>query len=87
LAKRSPIVLSRHAADQCALRGTNAEEIRLAIEYGVREPARSGRWMYRYNVAYNQLWQGTNYAIKQVAPVVAEEPDRLVVITVYTFFF
>jgi hypothetical protein len=27
------------------------------------------------------------YAIKQVAPVIKEEPDEIVVISVYTFFF
>ena len=87
MAEHPPIELSRHALEQCALRGETAAEIRLAIEYGVREPARLGRWMYRYNPAYDDHWQGTKYAIKQVAPIVAEEPDRLVVIAVYPFFF
>jgi hypothetical protein len=43
--------------------------------------------MYRYNFQYNALWQGRRYAIKQVAPVVAEAEHEIVVITVYTFFF
>jgi hypothetical protein len=38
-------------------------------------------------VQFNGLWQGRHYAIKQVAAVVAEEPDAYVVITVYTFYF
>ena len=41
----------------------------------------------RYNFSHNGLWQGNHYAIKQVAPVIKEEPEEIVVITVYTFFF
>jgi len=36
---------------------------------------------------FDRDWQGRPYAIKQVAPVVAEETDRIVVVTVYTFYF
>jgi hypothetical protein len=32
-------------------------------------------------------WQGRTYAVKQVAPVVAETDDEFVVITVYTLYF
>lgn len=28
-----------------------------------------------------------HYAIKQVAPVISEEPEEIIVVTVYTFFF
>lgn len=57
------------------------------MEHGVREAAEHGRWMYRHNIPYNTYWEGKFYAIKQVAPVVAEEPDEIVVVTVYTFYF
>ena len=43
--------------------------------------------MYRLNLEFQRLWDGRYYAIQQVAPIVAEEPDRFVVITVYTFYF
>jgi hypothetical protein len=81
-----PIRFSRHASAQCLERGTNAAEVERAIREGTREPVRAGRWQYRYNVEFNALWQGRHYAIKQVAPVVAEEPAELVVVTVYTFY-
>lgn len=41
----------------------------------------------RYSFSHNGLWQGNHYAIKQVAPVIKEESEEIVVITVYTFFF
>jgi hypothetical protein len=61
--------------------------VRHAIEYGSREPAKHGRGLCRYNFPFDQTWQGTYYRIKQVAPVIKEEADEVVVITVYTFFF
>lgn len=61
--------------------------MREAIEQGSREPAKSGRQLCRFNFLYGQLWQGKKYAIKQVAPVIKEEPHEIVVITVYTFYF
>jgi len=36
---------------------------------------------------YERLWGGQYYAIKQVLAIVAEEPETLVVVTVYTFYF
>ncbi len=82
-----PIRLTSHAIDQCAHRGTTPAEVVEAIGRGGREPAKKGRWIYRYNVKFDGEWAGRHYAIKQVAPVVAEDEDQCVVVTVYTFFF
>lgn len=82
-----PIRLSRHAEEQCRERGATEQEVHAAVEKGTREFAKHGRELRRFNFAFNQAWQGTHYAIKQVAPVVKEEQDEIVVITVYTFFF
>jgi hypothetical protein len=62
-------------------------KMRQAVRLGSREPAKHGRLLCRYNFRYNALWQGKPYAIKQVAPVIAEEPHEIVVVTVYTFYF
>lgn len=82
-----PIRFSAHAREQCAERGATPQEVEKAIREGQREPAKRGRSMHRYNFEFNQAWHGRRYAIKQVAPVVAEEPSELVVVTVYTFYF
>jgi hypothetical protein len=68
-------------------RGATAAEVREAIQKGSREPAQHGREMCRYNFAFNRSWQGKQYLIKQVAPVVKDEANEIVVITVYTFYF
>ena len=43
--------------------------------------------MFRKNMDFHSKWRGKSYAIKQVAPVVAEETDRLVVVTVFVYYF
>lgn len=84
---KKPIELTRHAREQMNLRGASESEVRQSILEGHREPAKKGRCLFRYNFVYQQTWQGQHYAIKQVAPVVVEDQGKLVVITVYTFFF
>lgn len=70
-----------------AQRGANEDDVRLALDIGEREPAQRGLNLYRLNLEFSREWDGRHYAVQQVAPVVAEEPDRLVVVTVYVFYF
>ena len=70
-----------------AERGASEAEVEQAIREGESEPARQGRLMYKLNFEYNAGWGGRHYAVKQVAPVVAEEPQETVVVTVYVFYF
>jgi len=85
--EHKPVRLSAHAREQCIERGASEAEVETAIRKGKRDSAKRVRSMYRYNFAFNDVWQGRPYAIKQVAAVVAEEPDAFVVVTVYTFYF
>ncbi|MEK7397915.1 MAG: DUF4258 domain-containing protein [Candidatus Poribacteria bacterium] len=82
-----PIRFTNHAYEQCIERGATVDEVKIAIDQGVREPAKMGRKICRFNFPFNRAWQGNIYAIKQVAPVFKEEPNEIVVITVYTFYF
>ena len=43
--------------------------------------------MYRKTFLFDGTWRGRYYRVKQVAAVVAQEPDRLVVVTMYSFYF
>ena len=69
-----PIRLTTHALEQLAERGATDDEVKKAIEKGVREPAKRGRFMYRLNFQYNSEWQGKFYALKQGGPGVLERP-------------
>lgn len=81
------IEFSQHALDQLADRGTTRKEVEETIRSGERLIAKRGRYGYRKNFLYDQNWKGKLYPTKQVLAIAAEEPVRLVVITVYVFFF
>jgi hypothetical protein len=44
-------------------------------------------FLYRLNVEFKREWDNRYYRVQQGAPIVAEEEERFVVVTVYTFFF
>ncbi len=67
-------------------RGTSNEEVELAIRTGECFPAKKNRLSFRKNFNYNAVWKGKQYQVKQVMPIVAEEPERFVVVTIYVFF-
>jgi hypothetical protein len=81
------IRLTAHARLQCSERGATEEEVAQAVFNGTREPAKKGRLLCRYNFPFNKTWQKTVYPVKQVAPVICVEPDEIVVVTVYTYYF
>jgi hypothetical protein len=82
-----PVEFSRHALSKMRDRGALEREVVAAIRAGGPEPARKGRSQFRKNFPFDAQWRGKHYAVKQVAPVVAEERDRLVVVTVYVLYF
>jgi hypothetical protein len=82
-----PIVFTNHALQRLKERGTDEESVREAIRIGESELARRGFVLYRLNQEFKKNWDGRYYGVQQVAPVVKEEEDRIVVITLYTFYF
>jgi hypothetical protein len=68
-------------------RGAREEDVVRAVRTGRRERAQRGLFLYRLNLEFQREWDGKHYAVQQVVPVVAEEPDRIVVVTVYAFYF
>ena len=81
------IVFSPHALQKMVDRGTTETEVEATIHEGSPEPARKERVMFRKNFAFNSQWRGKHFAVKQVAPVVAKRADRLVVVTVFVYYF
>ena len=82
-----PVVFTFHARQRMKDRGASEENVIEAIRSGGREPVRSGRVMCRLNLEFKRDWDGVYYQIQQVAPVIVEEDERIVVITVYAFYF
>lgn len=81
------IRLTRHAKEQAAERGATESEVKEAVRKGSRRPAKHGRDLCRFNFAFGRDWQGKHYSVKQVAPIIKEKTNEIVVITVYTFYF
>jgi len=82
-----PVRFSRHALQQMVERGATQEDVLEAVRSGEQVSAKHGRMGYRKNFQYQRLWGGRYYAVKQVLAIGAEEPETLVVVTVYTFYF
>ena len=84
---RRKVVYSKHALDQMVERGTCKEEVEEAIFKGEKIPAKKDRHTYRLNFQFDESWGEKWYHMKQVMPVVKEETNELIVITVYVFYF
>jgi hypothetical protein len=82
-----PIRLSAHARSYLAPRGFTEEEVQQAMREAPWEPAERGKTQCRQDFAYGALWNGKRYEWKQVRPIFVEEPDEIVVVTVYTYYF
>ena len=72
---------------QLASRGTTEKEITEAIQSAPWQSAEFNRMECRKNYPYNQNWNGKFYGTKQVRPIFVEEKDRVVLITVYVYYF
>lgn len=81
------IIFTQHSLERISKRGTTKEEVIEAIEFGNRESANGNKIMCRLNLPYNKIWLDTSYPIKQVAPIIVDEGNEIIVITVYTFYF
>ena len=80
------IHFSQHAITQWAERGATKDEVENAIRNGTKENAPGDRDVYKMNFQFNAIWNGKYYSVKQVAPIVKENHE-IIVITVYTFYF
>ena len=50
-------------------------------------PAELGKLECRLEVPFNDIWNGTRYITEQVRPIFVDEPDEIVVVTVYTYYY
>ncbi len=81
------IVFSQHALDQLHDRGATKEEVKLAIQDGEKVPAKKGRSAFRKNFRFDSKWKDKHYEIKQVMPIVVQQAEETIVVTVYVFYF
>ena len=82
-----PIRFSMHARENLSYRGSTDNEVIEAIRNSPWSSVLQGRFECRKNFAYEREWNGKFYAMKQVRPIFVEEPEGIVVITVYVYYF
>jgi len=82
-----PIRLSQHAQGYLARRGFTPAEVEEAIRSTPWEPAERGRLQCRKDFAFQSNWNGKWYNTKEVRPVFVDEPEGIVVVTVYTYYY
>ena len=80
------IRIDPHTLERAQERGTNAEEIKQAIETGLSLDAKRGRSKKVKVYPFNQLRHGKFYEQKQVEVIYTTEGDTFVTVTVYVFY-
>jgi hypothetical protein len=79
--------LSGHARDQIAFRGGTAQEVVEAIRTAPWQVAERGRLECQKDFVFNAVWNEKFYAAKRIRPIFVEEPEEIVVVTVYVYYF
>ncbi len=81
-----PIRLTGHARGQLGFRGATEADVLSAIRTSPWQPAALGRLECR-DFPFNAEWNRRRYATRQVRPIFVDEPDEIVVVTVYVYYF
>lgn len=85
--KDLPVSFSTHARDSMRKRGTNEDEVLKVVKQAEWIEAKKGRFEAKLNLDYNQEWNNKRYSVKQVNPVFIIENQKIIIITVYVFYF
>jgi hypothetical protein len=81
------IRLSAHAASHLGRRGFTVAEVEEAIRTSPWERAELGRLEARKSFPFPGEWNGRRYTTKQVRPIFVDEPNEILVVTVYTYYY
>ena len=81
-----PVVLTRHARQRLAERGTTEEEVTQAIRDAPWVQTDKGRYAATKWYPFGQEHEGSFYAGKDVRPIFADDAERIVVVTLYVYF-
>lgn len=82
-----PIRLSAHALGYTTRRGFTVEEVEQTIRTRAWQVTEPGRLECRMDFSFAREWNGKVYNTKQVRPILVEEENEIVVVTVYTYYF
>jgi len=81
-----PIYFTKHARQRLKDRHTNEEEVRQTLRYGKWYRDEEGYLHAKRSFRFSREHFGRYYCQKKVELIFVEEKDRLVIITIYTYF-
>lgn len=81
------IVLTPHAHESMERRGATEAEVRATIEDAPWAEAKHGRYEAASDYSFHAQWNKKLYTTKRVNPIFIIEEEKIIVITVYTFYF
>ena len=81
-----PIRLSAHALGYVIIRGFTADEVEGAIRTSEWRAAELNKLECSKEFGFDGFWHGRPYTIKTVRPIFVDEPEEIVVVTVYTYY-
>ena len=80
------IIFTKHAIQRLEERKTNIEEVKQAIQTSKWQKAEKERLTCALSFSFKNMHFDKYYCSKEVVPIFVEEKNRIVVITVYTYF-
>lgn len=86
MAPTKPLYFTRHARRQMEARNATPEQVEAVIRTASWRSGERGRYTASKVFPFHGQHFGRFYAAKELVPVFVEESDRIVIITVYTFF-
>jgi hypothetical protein len=81
-----PVVFTRHARQRLAERRTTEDEVVQALRDAPWIRTAKGRYAATKWYPFGQEHEGYFYAGKDVRAIFADEPERVVVVTLYVYF-
>ena len=82
-----PIRSSEHAKIRGNLRGASEEEIAEVIRTEKWDASALNKLECHKDFIFNKTWNNKFYKVKQVKPIFVEEENKIVIVTVYVYYF
>lgn len=87
MSTEKPIRLTGHALAQLGFRGATEGDVLSAIRTSPWQSAELGRLECRKDFPFHAEWNRRWYETRQVRPIFVNEPEKIVVVTVYVYYF
>ena len=81
------VYFTKHSIESMRKRGVSEDEVKTAISNAQWQTSKWEKLECNFEFEYNKKWNAKHYNKKQVVPIFVEEEEKIVIITVYAFYF